>query len=130
MASLLIVFGFGALLLSYLALGGFRLWAERRQILDFPNERSAHDWPVARGGGVVIVAVTLPGLWIATRALGQPTDWPALFSYTVGAVLVANVSWLDDLRPLPNWVRLGVHCAAAALAVYYLGYWSSFSLPL
>jgi Fuc2NAc and GlcNAc transferase len=48
--------GFLALALSYLGVAALRRWAERRQILDIPNERSSHTLPTPRGGGIAIVS--------------------------------------------------------------------------
>lgn len=42
---------------------------------------------------------------------------------------VAAVSWLDDVRTLPNWIRLSVHLAAAAIAVIGIGPWRDLQLP-
>jgi UDP-N-acetylmuramyl pentapeptide phosphotransferase/UDP-N-acetylglucosamine-1-phosphate transferase len=81
--------------------------------LDVPNQRSSHSRPVPRGGGLVIVAGFLLGLgaWLASggglspRALG----WLA------GAVLVASVSFVDDLRSLPAIPRLLTHVLGAVI---------------
>ncbi|MCI0556512.1 MAG: glycosyl transferase, partial [Anaerolineae bacterium] len=53
-------------ILSYLGVWIIRRYAERRQILDHPNERSSHSMPTPRGGGLaIIVLVTGAGLWSA-----------------------------------------------------------------
>jgi len=46
-----------------------RDWAERKAILDHPNERSSHEVPKPRGGGIAIVLITLAGsaLWWTPR---------------------------------------------------------------
>ena len=118
-----------ALILSYLAVAGLRRWAERRQILDVPNERSSHSRPTPRGGGLATVVIALLGCWFCALFI-PPTSWLALVTYTSGAVLVAGVSWLDDLRPLPYWIRLGVHSLVAILAILGLGAWRQVSIPL
>jgi len=48
--------GFLALVLSYLGVAVLRRWAERRQILDIPNERSSHSLPIPRSGGWLYTA--------------------------------------------------------------------------
>jgi len=48
--------GFLALVLSFLGVAALRRWAERRRILDIPNERSSHTLPIPRGGGIAIVS--------------------------------------------------------------------------
>ena len=52
---------------AWIGVGLFRRWSLRREIFDVPNERSSHTEPTPRGGGVVIVAVTL--------ALGGCMGW-------------------------------------------------------
>jgi UDP-N-acetylmuramyl pentapeptide phosphotransferase/UDP-N-acetylglucosamine-1-phosphate transferase len=48
-----------AIALSFAGVGVFRRWAEKRGILDLPNDRSSHTQPTPRGGGLVIVVVAL-----------------------------------------------------------------------
>ncbi len=119
-----------ALGLSYLGVKWVRTWAERRSILAIPNVRSSHDLPMPLGGGLAIVAVTLAGfLLYAVFAVQWP--WTAILAYVLGAMLVAAVSWVDDLRSLPATARLIAHVLAAVIGILGLGYWHSlgFSWP-
>ncbi len=115
---------------TYCGVAFFRSWAVRRQILDFPNERSSHTRPTPRGGGLVIVVVTLLGGWVLASASDLRPLWVPYLSYATGALLVAVISWLDDLRPLPSSIRLGVHLGAAVIVIGGLGYWRTLALPL
>lgn len=109
----LVVSVVAALVASVVVTGLFRAWALRHQVLDVPNERSSHVVPTPRGGGVGIVAGVAVGLavWLAfggvfsVRAAG----------WIVGALLVAGVSFADDLRGLPVLPRLGTHLVASVL---------------
>ncbi|MDP2778099.1 MAG: hypothetical protein Q8O48_10690, partial [Anaerolineales bacterium] len=60
------------ILLALLSYGGVHLirrYAEKRQLLDAPNERSSHVSPTPRGGGLMIVLlVTGAGLWSVFEA--------------------------------------------------------------
>lgn len=105
--------GLGAAFATALVGGWLYLrWAPRR-VLDVPNQRSSHTRPTLRGGGLVIVVGFLVGLllWIETggslssRAIG----------WLVGALLVAAVSFVDDLRTLPAAPRLLTHLIGAAI---------------
>lgn len=100
-------------LLTALA-GGWVLlrWMPPR-MLDIPNSRSSHSDPTPRGGGVVIVAGFVLGLgvWLAAGGILSPRAW----GWLVGALLIAAVGFLDDLRSLPILPRLGAQLAAAAL---------------
>ena len=121
--------GFLALVLSYLGVAGLRRWAERRKILDIPNERSSHARPTLRGGGLAIVAITLAG-WLLYGLLNPEMSCFSLLAYTGGAVLVASISWLDDLHRLPNKVRFAAHCIGAILIIVGFGYWKTVSVPI
>ena len=116
----------GAFASSAIGVELFRRWSLSRGVFDVPNERSSHSTPVPRGGGLVIVVVCLTCYLILGLVLGLPVSW----GYLVGAVMVAGVSWLDDLYSVPFWTRLIVHFAAACLLVYDLGYWSEVLIPL
>src|SRR5438046_2742743 len=85
----------------------------RGALLDRPNERSSHALPTPRGGGLAVVAAILVG-WLALIGLGlvPRASLPILF----GAVLLASISWLDDVRSLPPAARLIAQLAAVALA--------------
>jgi UDP-N-acetylmuramyl pentapeptide phosphotransferase/UDP-N-acetylglucosamine-1-phosphate transferase len=86
----------------------------RAAVLDCPNERSSHAIPTPRGGGVAVVAASLVA-WLVLIALGAaPTT---LLPVIVGAIALAVVSWLDDLRGLSPAVRLSAQCAAVASGI-------------
>ncbi len=120
--------GILALVVSYFTVAAIRRWTEQHEFLDIPNERSSHTRPTPRGGGLAIVVVVLGGVWIYA-ALWPGMPWGALTIFTFGAVLIAGVSWLDDLHPLPAWVRFATHGVGAVLAMLAFGYWHAISVP-
>jgi len=101
--------------LTALGIEGMRRWGSRR-LLDIPNERSSHTRPTPRGGGLPLVAVAL-GVWIWTQGLDGMLGSPASLALVVGAIIVALVSWIDDLQGLPFRVRLSVHLLAGAMVL-------------
>lgn len=119
--ALLLAFG-----VSWLGVEIFRRWSVKHGLLDRPNERSSHTRPVPRGGGVVIVAASLLFFVIFS------TIRPGFFSwgYLGGAVLIALISWLDDVYDISLLLRILVHFAAAVLVVLDLGYWSELYIPV
>ncbi len=121
----LILFGV-VFVVSWSGVGLFRRWSLHRNLLDIPNDRSSHSKPTPRGGGVVIVAVSL----LAYAAIAVILDAPASVGYFVGAIIVALVSWLDDLYSLPFWARLIAHFTAASILVLDSGFWQTIFVPV
>lgn len=108
-----------SVLLSAAITGLVRRLALRRNWLDVPNERSSHQEPTPRGGGVAIVVTSslgFLGLWAAGE-LGTEL----LAALLGGGLAVALVGFQDDRRSIPAGVRLAVHLAAAAWALAWLG---------
>ena len=88
----------------------FRI-ADRFNIIDKPNQRSSHTTIVLRGGGIIF----LIGAWVWSAFFGFEYPW-----FLAGLTLVAGVSFVDDIRSLPDSVRLVAQFAAAAMAFYQL----------
>ena len=90
----------------------------RRRILDHPNERSSHQNPTPRGGGIAVIAVVLA----AAALIGvvfRPAPaglWPVL----AGAGLLAGISWLDDLKGMGALPRLAAQIAAVAAGLAFV----------
>ena len=83
------------------------------QVLDTPNQRSSHTRPTPRGGGLVIVASFLVGLAVWLTNGGSLS--PRALGWLAGAVLVASVSFVDEVRSLPALPRLLTHLLGAAV---------------
>lgn len=81
-------------------------------ILDHPNERSLHDTPRPRTGGLAIWAGCLAGLAVLVALLGSASmsPWLAGAAFVVGAISLA-----DDRSHVPAALRLGAHLLAAGL---------------
>jgi UDP-N-acetylmuramyl pentapeptide phosphotransferase/UDP-N-acetylglucosamine-1-phosphate transferase len=89
----------------------------RWKLLDHPNERSSHSVPTPRGGGLALVGSVL----LAWLGLAQG-GWvgPAVGGISLGAGLLAAVSWVDDLRGVSPLLRLLAQGAAVALGMCVL----------
>lgn len=86
------------------------------RLLDIPNERSSHSVPVTRGAGIAIVFTVLVTYLVVFGS-------SANLGYVLAGLLIAAVSFLDDLFSVPLLIRLAVHFAAAAVFVYFSGYY-------
>ena len=80
-----------------------RTWSDR--ILDHPNERSLHQRPVPRMGGIGVAA----GIAASVPFVSQVEWWPLW----LGACFLVGISFLDDIIGLPIIGRLLVHFVAA-----------------
>lgn len=85
--------------------------ADKFNIIDKPNARSSHSKVVIRGGGVIF----LLGIWIWSAFFGFLYPW-----FLVAVTLAAGVSFVDDIRSLPDSVRLVAQFVAMGLMFYQL----------
>lgn len=107
---------FSAAVISWLLGFPVRRLLVRWNIIDQPNARSSHTEPVARGGGLGI----LLALWLVAPAMVPGS--PLLAAWLGAGLGVAVVSFLDDLRPQPAWLRFGCHLGGAALFASVAGW--------
>ena len=103
------IFVFSALA-ALIATGVLLPILRRCKVFDLPNERSSHERPIPSGGGIalVFVAVTIWLVisydvfgWFQIMESNQNVKW-----VTGGTVLLALVSWADDLKGLNPLIRL------------------------
>ena len=86
--------------------------ADKCNIIDKPNSRSSHTKIVIRGGGIIFLLAT----WIWSAFFGFSYPW-----FLIGLALIAGVSFVDDIRSLPDSVRLVVQFVAMAMMFYQVG---------
>lgn len=91
----------------------YRRWTIKQNFLKVPNERSSHNQPTPHGAGIVIVIICLVAYLPIAVVVTGTFSW----GYFGGALIIALVSFLDDVRPISFPLRLLVHCAAAALLI-------------
>lgn len=89
----------------------FRI-ADRCNIIDKPNERSSHSSIVLRGGGVIFSLSMI--VW-AMLMLIQGKSIVEYLPFLCGLILIAGVSFWDDVHSLPDSVRLVVQFISTGL---------------
>lgn len=92
--------------------------ANHFNIIDRPNERSSHSSIVLRGGGIVFTLSVI--VWAAVMAV-QGNDIVPYLPFVGGLVLIAGVSFWDDVHSLPDNVRLVAQFVAMALMFWSMG---------
>ena len=85
--------------------------ADRCNIIDKPNERSSHSTIVLRGGGIVF----LLAVWLWSFFFGCLYPW-----FLAGLTLVAGISFIDDIKSLPDGIRLVGQFIAMVMMFYEL----------
>ena len=101
----------------WLATGALIPILRRRDMLDYPNERSSHIAPTPRGGGIAMTGSVLLA-WIALGHAGLVGS--SAISIVIGTILLAVVSWIDDLRGLSPGVRLVAQGVAVTIGILAL----------
>ena len=96
--------------LLFLELMYFRI-ADKCNIIDKPNERSSHSSIVLRGGGIIF----LIGMWVWSAFFGFQYPW-----FLAAVTLAAGISFVDDIRSLPDSVRLLVQFTSMGLMFHQL----------
>ena len=112
------------MLLIYIIIAVLLLMAElvyfkienKCNIIDKPNERSSHSTIVLRGGGIIF---TLSMIAWAVLMIVQGNDITSYIPFLIGLLMVAGVSFWDDVHSLPDALRMAVQIVA-----YLLMFWS------
>ena len=97
----------------------FRI-ADHFNIIDKPNERSSHSNIVLRGGGIIFPI----GVWIWYIWLMVLGEWFMVQEYCplmIAVTMAAAVSFVDDIHPLSDSVRLVNQFVAMLLVFYQIG---------
>ena len=116
--------------LTWLLVAAVIRFAPHFGLLDRPNSRSSHTRLTPRGGGLGFVLSLALALGLAAGAgVAGPQAGP-LVGWAGGlAVLIAGISFSDDLRSLPSVLRLVCHLGTAVAAVWLLGAFPAIVLP-
>ena len=81
-------------------------------LVDRPGELKIHDRAIPLTGGVAVVAASV----IAVTVLGRWLPWQAL----AGVLVAFAAGLIDDVRPLPAWLRLNLQALAGVLVALEL----------
>ena len=103
-----------ALLLVY-----FKI-ADKYNIIDKPNHRSAHTEITLRGGGVIFPIAF--SLFLGSQLLHQnPITCPQNYLiFGLGMIVLCTISFIDDILDLSSKIRLVFHFISVTLLLYFL----------
>lgn len=98
--------------------------ADRFNIIDKPNERSSHTTIVLRGGGIIFsFSMLVWYFWFMVNGLGCMVEY---LPFLVGLLMVAGISFVDDIRSLPDSLRMVVQIASILLMFWSIGLYGAF----
>lgn len=80
--------------------------AQHFDIVDYPVNRSSHDLPTIRGGGIIFTLSGLLWFW--------HSDFESPYAI-IGLILISLISFIDDVKSLSGRTRLIVHSVSIAL---------------
>ncbi|HHL3493001.1 TPA: glycosyltransferase family 4 protein [Legionella pneumophila] len=106
------------ILLSFVCTKLFCGIAQNSKLIDKPNNRTLHLKPTVRGGGIVFIGLsllTLPFIWYFTGTFYKESVFLLL-----SILLIAGVSFFDDIYDLPIKIRLGVQCIVAFILAVFI----------
>lgn len=99
-----LAFAFSLIILS---IAITRLMISRIRILDIPNERSSHDSPIPKSGGIAIVITFFIGVVIvAMVAETTMINRTYFYGFALSALLIAAISFYDDMKNKPFLMKL------------------------
>lgn len=103
---------------SYILTAMYRQYALSKNIIDTPNERSSHELPTPRGGGVAIVFAFVIGILFLYYS-GFIATFVVVGMLGAG-VIVAILGSLDDHIELSAKLRIAGHFIAAMWFLYWI----------
>ena len=92
--------------------------ADKCNIIDKPNERSSHSTIVLRGGGIIFSLSMV--VW-AILMVVQGNAIAQYLPFLCGLVLICGISFWDDVKSLPDSLRMAVQIISILLMFWSMG---------
>lgn len=99
----------------------FRI-ADKCNIIDKPNERSSHSTIVLRGGDVIFSLSMV--VWVILMVV-QGNAIAQYLPFLCGLVLICGISFWDDVKSLPDSLRMAVQIISILLMFWSMGLYTA-----
>lgn len=96
--------------------------ADKCNIIDKPNERSSHSTIVLRGGGIIFSLSMI--VWAILMVVQGNVIAPYI-PFLCGLVLICGVSFWDDVKSLPDSLRMAVQIISILLMFWSMGLYTA-----
>ncbi|AZA58452.1 glycosyltransferase family 4 protein [Chryseobacterium shandongense] len=90
--------------------------ADKYNIIDKPNHRSAHSQITLRGGGIIF-----PIAFIIFCIFNYKEAMEMYWSFGLGLLAICLVSFIDDVKTLSGKIRITVHFLSVAILLNFTG---------
>ncbi|SDQ73171.1 UDP-N-acetylmuramyl pentapeptide phosphotransferase/UDP-N-acetylglucosamine-1-phosphate transferase [Chryseobacterium soldanellicola] len=97
--------------------------ADKYNIIDKPNHRSAHTQITLRGGGIIF-----PVAFILFALFNTNLFFNDYWAFGLGLMAICTVSFIDDIIDLSNKIRLSAHFISVILLLYCFGVFNAENL--
>lgn len=125
---LIIILGTISLVLSYFGTQLIRHWALKRGVMDVPNQRSSHQDPTPRGGGMAIVASFL--IIFLLVGLSQSSSSNLNWGLIINGLAISILGFLDDLYTLRRTPRIIAWIIITAVSIIFGIELNTITLPI
>lgn len=115
----LLIFAIAIFVANYFFTGWFIRYAKVKRITDYPTDRSSHNVPTPRGGGVGFVAMVTISTFTYMFLMGVGNYIELLILITASAI-VAILGWFDDKNDLSKRVRFSIQLLSALLVLIFI----------
>lgn len=88
--------------------------ADKYNIIDKPNHRSAHSQITLRGGGIIF-----PIAFVIFSIINYKEAMSMYWSFGLGLLSICLVSFIDDVKTLSGKIRITVHFLSVALLLNF-----------
>jgi UDP-N-acetylmuramyl pentapeptide phosphotransferase/UDP-N-acetylglucosamine-1-phosphate transferase len=92
--------------------------AQKKLLIDIPNERSSHVTPTPRGGGLAIAISWFAGISYLNFTGNMDVN---LYYALLSGILISGISFLDDIYTLKSLPRMIIHAISTLIALYFIG---------
>jgi UDP-N-acetylmuramyl pentapeptide phosphotransferase/UDP-N-acetylglucosamine-1-phosphate transferase len=99
--------------------------ADKFNIIDKPNQRSSHNYITIRGGGIVFWLAAMLYCVLNLLSFKNLTGF-----FAIGITLICAVSFIDDIKSLPNKIRIVIHFISISCVFYGLEIFTIFPVWL
>ena len=98
--------------------------ADHFNIIDKPNERSSHTTIVLRGGGIIFAISIRVGM-VLQMVHGEWFMAKDYLPFVIGLVLICGISFWDDVKSLPDSLRMAVQIISILLMFWSMGLYTA-----